>query len=111
MNITDYHAHLYYEENTYERAMAVIEKARELGYVSVGRAHQKEVGPHPRWSCQFLFSKEKLNEMIPWLLENRDGLTVFTHANTGDDYLDHTQNTMWMGEMLDLKLELFMPKK
>lgn len=107
MEITSYHAHLYYDDSTYEKALQVIEKAKTLDYVQVGRAHQKEVGPHPRWSCQFLFAADKLNEMIPWLLENRDDLTVFTHANTGNDYLDHTQNTLWMGEILDLKLDIF----
>ncbi|MFG1500721.1 DOPA 4,5-dioxygenase family protein [Halobacteriovorax sp. XZX-3] len=111
MEITSYHAHLYYDESTYEKALEVIEQVKKLSYVEVGRAHQKEVGPHPRWSCQFLFSPEKLNDMIPWLLENRSGLTVFTHANTGDDYLDHTQNTLWMGEILDLKLSMFKPIK
>ncbi|RZF22058.1 4,5-dioxygenase [Halobacteriovorax vibrionivorans] len=107
MKILDYHAHLYYDDETYEKALRVINKARDLNYIQVGRAHQKEVGPHPRWSCQFLFSKEKLNDFIPWLFENRDELTVFLHANTGNDYLDHTQNTLWMGEVLSLKLDIF----
>ena len=107
MEINSYHAHLYYEESTYELALSVLSKAQELDFVEIGRAHKKEVGPHPRWSCQLLFSPDRLNEVIPWLLANRDGLTIFIHANTGDDYLDHTKNTLWMGEILDLKLEIF----
>ncbi len=107
MKVLDYHSHLYYDESTYDLALTVLDKARELSFVQIGRAHQKEVGPHPRWSCQLLYNADKLNEMIPWLLENRQDLTVFTHANTGDDLLDHTQNTLWMGEILELKLDIF----
>lgn len=107
MNIKSYHAHLYYSESTYELALTVLEKAKEVSFFKIGHAHQREVGPHPRWSCQLLFSPDKLNDAVPWLLENRQNLTVFLHGNTGDDLVDHTQNTFWMGEVLDLKLDIF----
>jgi len=50
-----FHAHLYYNEDSYQSALKIIEKAKTLDYVSVGTAHKKPVGPHPVWSCQFLF--------------------------------------------------------
>jgi DOPA 4,5-dioxygenase len=42
--------------------------------------------------------------VIPWLIENRAGLTVFAHAETGDALKDHTEHVVWLGpsETLDL---------
>jgi hypothetical protein len=43
----------------------------------------------------------------PWLMLNRDGLTVLLHPETGDDYVDHTDHAAWFGSMLPLRLEMF----
>ena len=75
--------------------------------VSVGRKHQKPVGPHPSWSCQLGFKPEVFDKIIPWLEENRNGLTVFIHADTGDDLKDHTDHVKWLGEPEKLHLEMF----
>jgi len=42
--------------------------------------------------------------VISWLALNRQGLTVFTHAITGDDIKDHTDHAIWMGAMPALEL-------
>ncbi len=41
---------------------------------------------------------------MPWLIANRDGLTVFAHAETGDALKDHTEHVIWLwpSETLDL---------
>ena len=50
--ITGYHAHVYFDAASREQAHALCEAAgRTLG-VTVGRMHDKPVGPHPRGSCQ-----------------------------------------------------------
>jgi DOPA 4,5-dioxygenase len=102
-----FHAHLYYNEDTYESAIKIIEKAKSLHYVSVGTAHKKPVGPHPVWSCQFLFKTSDLNVMIPWLLKNHEGLTFFIHGLSGDDLKDHTDYVMWIGKKYKLNLSIF----
>jgi DOPA 4,5-dioxygenase len=38
---------------------------------------------------------------------NRDGLTILLHAETGNDYADHTDHAVWLGAMLPLRLEVF----
>jgi DOPA 4,5-dioxygenase len=38
---------------------------------------------------------------------NRDGLTIFVHAQTGAGLTDHTKHTLWKGEMLTLDLTGF----
>jgi DOPA 4,5-dioxygenase len=50
-----YHAHVYFDERSVEKASLMGEKAGSLFGVQVGRVHQKLVGPHPRWSCQLPF--------------------------------------------------------
>jgi len=103
--ITSYHAHVYYDAPaTRERARKLCEAAGQRFTLTVGRMHDKPVGPHPRGSCQLAFAPEQLAEVLPWLIANRGGLTVFAHANTGDDLKDHTDHVIWLGpsETLDL---------
>lgn len=107
MKIMDYHAHLYYDQSEHQKALEVVEKAKNIDIFSVGRAHEKPVGPHPLWSCQLLFQPETLPEALSWILENRDGLTIFMHPNTGDDYLDHTEHAIWIGEKVKLNTDIF----
>lgn len=107
MEIKEYHAHIYYDESTYQKALSVIEKARQVDFFSVGRAHEKPVGPHPMWSCQLLFSNEDLPKVMPWIIGNRDGLTIFMHPQTGNGYEDHAEHAIWMGKILELNLSTF----
>lgn len=106
--ITGYHAHVYFNADTFSEASALCDRAGELFSVSVGRKHQKPVGPHPMWSCQLAFSPEIFGKIIPWLALHRNGLTVFIHAETGDDLKDHTEHAMWMGTLETLNLDLFL---
>ena len=106
-NISGYHAHVYFDETTIETAREICERVSEKFDISMGRVHERPVGPHPRWSCQLAFDKGKFGRVIPWLMKNREGLTVFIHPITGDDLMDHTDHAIWMGEMLPLNLEIF----
>ena len=105
--ITGYHAHIYYDEPTIDTAREVCERAAEKFDVAMGRMHERPVGPHPVWSCQLAFDKNKFGRVIPWLCKNRQGLTVFIHPITGDDLKDHTDHAIWMGSMMELNLEIF----
>jgi DOPA 4,5-dioxygenase len=102
--IAGYHAHVYYDAATREQALQLCEAAGKRFPLTVGRMHDNPVGPHPRGSCQLAFGAELLAEVLPWLVVNRNGLTVFTHAETGDALKDHTAHVIWLGpsETLDL---------
>jgi DOPA 4,5-dioxygenase len=103
--ITGYHAHVYYDAPaTREQARQLCEAAGRRFPLAVGRMHDNPVGPHPRGSCQLAFAADHLAEILPWLLLNRRGLTVFAHAETGDAIEDHTAHVIWLGtsEKLDL---------
>jgi aromatic ring-cleaving dioxygenase len=108
-NIADYyHAHIYFDAASRDRACALRELISEtFDGVDVGRFHEREVGPHPRWSCQVAFPLSLYSTLVPWLMLNRDGLTIFLHVEAGDVVADHTEHALWMGEMLPLKLEVF----
>lgn len=102
-----YHAHVYFDEASVEQAEALCRSAAERFGVAMGRVHRKPVGPHPRWSCQLAFDRTQFDLLIPWLDENRKGLTILVHGLTGDDLADHTTHAAWLGEPATLKLDVF----
>ena len=106
-NIHGFHAHVYYDASSFEQASKLCDRAGELFEISVGRKHRKAVGPHPCWSCQLAFKPELFGDIVPWLTLNRDGLTIFIHAETDDVRKDHTEHTIWMGNIEPLHLGIF----
>ena len=48
-----------------------------------------------------------LASFLPWLMLNRDGLTILVHPETGDDLADHTDHAAWLGGILRLRLGVF----
>ena len=105
--VKGFHAHIYFDEATFDQARELCEKARELFSLRMGRMHRKPVGPHPCWSCQLAFEPKLFGQVIPWLALHREGLVVFIHPETGDDYTDHTAHAIWMGEIKPLDLSIF----
>ncbi len=99
-----YHAHVYFDSETLEFATELCTTASEKFPVKMGRVHEKPVGPHTMWSCQLLFNYKSFDALIPWLDENRKGLTVFVHPLTGDDIVDHTELATWLGDEVALDL-------
>lgn len=106
-NFAQYHAHVYFDEKSVEQARELCQNAASLFGAAMGRVHQKLVGPHPRWSCQLAFDSKQFDTLIPWLDENRGGLTVLVHGVTEDDLEDHTTHASWLGKPVELNLEFF----
>jgi len=106
-DIRGYHAHVYFDAGTAEAARRLRGEIERRFDIEMGRFHEKPVGPHPRFSYQVAFPPELFGTLIPWLALNRDGLTVFVHADTGDDLLDHTSHVLWLGESEELNLGIF----
>jgi DOPA 4,5-dioxygenase len=100
-----YHAHVYFDESTLDQARRLTEEAGRQFDVKLGRLHEKPVGPHPNWSRQISFDAGNYRDLIAWLDERRDGLTILVHGVTGDDIADHTDHAWWLGEpaVLDLR--------
>lgn len=107
--IESYHAHVYYDPaSTRDRAERLREGiAAQFPQAVLGRWHDKLVGPHPQSMYQVAFPTEMLALFVPWLMLNRDGLTVLLHPETGNAYRDHTAHAAWFGAVLPLRLEAF----
>ena len=110
--IAHYHAHVYYEEAASRGRAERLRRrvAAEFPQARLGRWHDEPVGPHPQSMYQIAFPREMLQKFVPWLMLNRDGLTVLLHPETGDDYADHSAHAAWFGAVLPLRLEVFRRK-
>jgi aromatic ring-cleaving dioxygenase len=102
-----YHAHVYFGPATVAQARQLCEEAGRELMVVVGRMHERLVGPHTRWSCQLAFDAAEFDQVIEWLEAHRNGLDIFVHGVTGDDFADHTAHAMWLGEENPLDLRMF----
>jgi aromatic ring-cleaving dioxygenase len=111
--ISEYHAHIYYDPPmTRERAERLRARvAAEFPRAKLGRWHDELVGPHPQSMFQIAFPADLLGAFLPWLMLNRDGLSVLLHPETGDDYSDHSAHAAWLGAMLPLRLDVFLKQR
>ena len=106
--IQHYHAHIYYDLPSKERAARLRERiAAAFPDAVIGRWHDEPVGPHPVSMYQVAFATEMLAAFMPWLMLNRDGLTILVHPGTGDGYADHTKHAAWLGGILPLRVSQF----
>ena len=108
-DIKDYHAHIYYDPATSrDRAERLRQRVAELfPAAKLGRWHDELVGPHPQSMYQIAFPTQMLAAFVPWLMLNRDGLTILLHPETGDAYTDHAEHAVWFGAVLPLRVEVF----
>ena len=105
--IRDFHAHIYYDPEEVEQARRLAAAVQPRFTVSVGHFHLRPVGPHPRGSVQLTVPAELFGDVAQFLALNRGTLTVFAHANTGDDLADHTAHVIWFGPSEPLDLSIF----
>jgi aromatic ring-cleaving dioxygenase len=110
--ITEYHAHVYYDPaKSRGRAERLRERvAAEFPQAKLGRWHDELVGPHPQSMYQIAFPSQMLAKFAPWLMLNRDDLTVLLHPETGNNYADHSAHAAWFGAVLPLRLDVFKKK-
>src|SRR4030088_2926710 len=106
-SVTHSHAHIYYDPESKSRAARLREcVAVEFPDAILGRWHDALVGPHPQSMYQIAFARTLLDRFLPWLMLNRDGLTILLHPDTGDAYADHTDHAVWLGGLLPLRLDV-----
>jgi DOPA 4,5-dioxygenase len=101
--IVDFHMHVYYIPETRERAAQLRAWVEERFTVRMGRWHDVPVGPHQSAMYQIQFMPDQFPGLVPFVMMNRQGLTVLLHPESGRPRDDHTLNATWMGEILPLK--------
>lgn len=106
--IRHYHAHVYYDPAlSRDRAARLRERvAAAFPEATLGRWHDELVGPHLQSMYQIAFPCDLLASFLPWLMLNRDGLTILLHPGTGNPYADHIEHAAWLGSVLPLRLEV-----
>jgi DOPA 4,5-dioxygenase len=101
--IVSYHAHIYYRTPE-ERAKAeqIRTQIAERFSVQLGRWRDTNVGPHAAPMYQVAFAPEIFPTLIPWLMLNRQNLTILLHPNSGQPRRDHQVHAFWFGEVLPI---------
>lgn len=62
-------------------------------------------GPHPISQFNVIFRAEEFQNIVPWLMLNREGLDVLVHPLTASSYDDHSKNALWLGTPVAVRLE------
>ena len=99
-----YHAHIYYNDETFPIATKLRDTLATDFPVQIGR-NAGIAGPHPVPQIQIIFKKDAFQSVVPWLMLNREGLDVLVHPLSNDEYDDHTINALWLGTPVALKIE------
>ena len=109
-----YHAHIYYSEEQRPAALRLrdelVRRSAEGGeprLLFAGAPADGRAGPHPVSQYEVHFRKASLAAMIAALEES--GLRALVHPLTEDDLADHTTLAHWIGEPLELDLEVLDP--
>jgi aromatic ring-cleaving dioxygenase len=95
-DIKSYHAHFYFDEDSYQKAALIRRWAGERFPVEMGDWNLQPRGPHVTPSFYFGFTNDLLTVLIPWLQLNSLGLTTLVHPNTDDPRADHLYYTLWV---------------
>lgn len=95
-DIKSYHAHIYFDEDTSEKAALLRRWVAERFLVELGDWNLTPRGPHVTPSFYFGFTNDLLHVILPWLQLNSLGLTILLHPNTDDPRADHLYYTAWI---------------
>ncbi len=109
IEISSFHAHIYYDPATRETAAEVRQQLGERFLVQLGRWHDHPIGPHTKAMYQVAFAVDQFATVVPWLMLHRQGLDILVHPNTGDAVADHTAHALWLGEKLAVNLVPLQP--
>ena len=95
-DIKSYHAHFYFDHDTFDKAALIRRWAGERFPVEMGDWNAQPRGPHTTPSFYFGFTNDLLSIVVPWVQLNSLGLTVLLHPNTDDPRADHLYYTLWV---------------
>jgi aromatic ring-cleaving dioxygenase len=104
-----FHAHIYYSAEERPAAAALRDEfARGApDILFVGRMTDQRAGPHPIAQYEIHFLQRSLAGVIATI--EASGLRALVHPLTDDDLADHTDLARWIGEPVDLDLNVLDP--
>jgi DOPA 4,5-dioxygenase len=101
-----YHAHIYYAPGTKPVAQRLRETIKGKFKVEPGSLSDKPRGPHPIPQFVVIFEAPEFQDIVPWLMLNREGLDVLVHPLTESSYDDHSKNALWLGTPVPMRLDI-----
>ena len=105
-----YHAHVYYDVESKTRAAKLRQTMLDRFKCEAGAFSDAPIGPHPISQFNITFETPAFQDIVPWLMLNREGLDVLIHPLTESSYDDHSKNAMWLGTPVPMKLDVLRPK-
>ena len=103
--VIGYHAHVYFNPATRPVAERLRETIAGKFTIELGGFSEDPIGPHPISQFNVIFRSEEFQNIVPWLMLNREGLDVLVHPLTESSYDDHSKNALWLGMPVALRLE------
>lgn len=100
--IKGFHAHVYFDAASRCVAERLREQVAQQFDVTIGRWHERPIGPHAKPQYQVELRPEQLGPIVSWLMLHRGGLSIMVHPRTGDEIADHLESPLWLGEQLPL---------
>ena len=64
-------------------------------------------GPFPIGEISFWIPNHYLTMTMTWFAQNREGLSIVFHPNTGCEYEDHSIWAIWIGDSWKLDMSIF----
>ena len=105
-----YHAHVYYDAATKPTAARLRDTIIAKFAVEPGAFSDEPRGPHPISQFNVIFEAPEFQNIVPWLMLNREGLDVLVHPLTESSYDDHSKNALWLGTPVPMRLDRLSPK-
>ena len=100
-----YHAHVYYNAATRPIAERLRDTIIAKFAVEPGAFSDEPRGPHPISQFNVIFETPEFQNIVPWLMLNREGLDVLVHPLTESSYDDHSKNALWLGTPVPMRLD------
>jgi DOPA 4,5-dioxygenase len=104
-----YHAHIYYDPSTKPAAERLHDTIAGKFAVQAGDLYDAPRGPHPIPQFVVIFETPEFQNLVPWLMLNREGLDVLVHPLTESSYDDHSKNALWLGTPVPMRLDILRP--
>jgi DOPA 4,5-dioxygenase len=105
IKVKGYHAHVYFDAATMPAAERLRDTLVGMFAVEAGAFADEPRGPHPVPQFNVIFELPEFQNIVPWLMVNREGFDVLVHPLTESNYDDHTKYALWLGTPVALKLE------
>ena len=105
-DIKIFHAHVYFDAVTRATAERLHEALARDFDAKISALVDRPVGPHPKPMFQVTIRPEQFAAIVPWLMLNREGLSILVHPSTDDPIADHDTRPIWMGAALPIDVEM-----